>query len=82
MNKTGATNRFNCPEDLVVSFATAAVICSIVAKERTSIIIPSNSTKTRIVDFGIKDDSYFRIKSHKAFFKDFKIKDFQFKVLK
>ena len=81
MNKTGATNRFNCPEDLVVSFATAAVICSIVAKERTSIIIPSNSTKTRIVDFGIKDDSYFRIKSHKAF-KDFKIKDFQFQSLK
>ncbi|HHB1999895.1 TPA: hypothetical protein ACOQ38_004212 [Bacillus cereus] len=82
VNKTGATNRFNCPEDLVVSFATAAVICSIVAKERTSIIIPSNSTKTRIVDFGIKDDSYFRIKSHKAFFKDFKIKDFQFQSLK
>ena len=32
VNKTGATNRFNCPDDLVVSFATAIIICSIIAK--------------------------------------------------
>ncbi|HFK1475471.1 hypothetical protein [Bacillus paranthracis] len=82
VNKTGSTNRFNCPEDLVVAFATAAIICSIIAKERISIIVSSQTTKTRIVDFGVKDDSYFRIKSHNAFFENFGINDFQFQTLK
>ena len=33
VNKTGSTNRFNCPEDLIIPFATAAIICSIIAKK-------------------------------------------------
>ncbi|MCU5561876.1 hypothetical protein, partial [Bacillus pacificus] len=82
VNKTGATNRFNCPEDLVVSFATAAIICSIVAKKRTSLVISSNSTEARIIDFGIQYDDKFSQKAHKTFFEGFKIKEFQFQSRK
>lgn len=82
VNKTGATNRFNCPEDLVVSFATAAVICSIIAKERTSLVISSNPIEERIIDFGIQDNSSFGKKAHKIFFENFEIKGFQFQSRK
>ncbi|BCC54054.1 helix-turn-helix domain-containing protein [Bacillus cereus] len=82
VNKTGSTNRFNCPEDLIIPFATAAIICSIIAKKRTSFVIGSNSTESRIIDFGLQDDSYFGKKAHNTFFKNFKIKDFQFQSLK
>lgn len=81
-NKTGATNRFNCPEELVVSFATAIIICSIIAKERTSLVTSSDSTETRIIDFGIQDTGSFGSKAHNIFFKNFKIKEFQFQTRK
>lgn len=82
VNKTGATNRFNCPDDLAVSLATAAIICSIVAKKRTSLVISSNSTEARIIDFGIQYDDKFSQKAHKTFFEGFKIKEFQFQSRK
>ncbi|ASI78874.1 helix-turn-helix domain-containing protein [Bacillus cereus group sp. TH208-1LC] len=78
VHKTGATNRFNCPEDLVIPLATAAIICSIIAKKRTNLVISSKYIKTRIIDFGIYDDSSFGKKAHNAFFKKFEIKGFQF----
>ena len=79
-NKTGAVNRFNCPKELVVPFATAAVICSIIAK-RTSLVITSEITETKIIDFGIKDDIFSK-KAHNTFFENFEIKDFQFQSRK
>ncbi|BCC42309.1 hypothetical protein [Bacillus cereus] len=82
VNKTGATNRFNCPDDLVVSFATAIIICSIITKKRTSLVVSSNSNETRIIDFGTQDDSYFGQKAHNAFFENFEIDDFQFQSRK
>ncbi|ACJ81543.1 hypothetical protein ACQVQT_12425 [Bacillus paranthracis] len=78
VNKTGATNRFNCPDDLAVSLATAIIICSIIAKKRTSLVISSNSNETRIIDFGTQDDSSFGKKAHNAFFENFEIDGFQF----
>lgn len=45
-------------------------------------MIGSNSTESRIIDFGLQDDSYFGKKAHNTFFKNFKIKDFQFQSLK
>ncbi|GAB6452120.1 MerR family transcriptional regulator [Bacillus sp. FSL W8-0519] len=78
VNKTGVTNRFNCPEELVIPFATAVIICSIIAKERTSLIISANTTDARIIDFGIQVDDKFGQKAHKAFFDNFEIKGFQF----
>lgn len=78
VNKTGATNRFNCPEELIIPFATAAIICSIVAKERTSLVISSDSAETRIIDFGIQNDDKFGQKAHNVFFENFEVKGFQF----
>lgn len=82
VNKTGASNHFNCPEDLVVPFATAIVICSIIRKEQTSFVISLNSINTRIVDFGIQDDSCFGGKAHNTFFENFEIEGFQFQSRK
>ncbi|MED0976630.1 hypothetical protein P4T49_15790 [Bacillus paranthracis] len=82
VNKTGATNRFNCPDDLAISFATAVVICSIIAKEETSLVTSLDSTKTRVIDFGTQDNNSFGIKAHNTFFENFEIKGFQFQTRK
>ncbi|MFA2839688.1 hypothetical protein AB1I77_00210 [Bacillus paranthracis] len=78
VNKTGATNRFNCPEDLAIPFANAIIICSIIAKECTHLIISSEFAETRIIDFGIKNDDKFGQKAHNIFFENFEIDGFQF----
>ena len=84
VNKTGATNRFNCPDDLMLSFATAAVICSLIVIETTGIIKDANNNVVNdsIIDFGLQDNNSFSKKAHSAFFSNFKKDDFQFQSRK
>lgn len=48
VHKTGATNRFNCPEDLVIPLATAAIICSIIAKNVQILLFLQNILKQEL----------------------------------
>ncbi len=83
VNKTGALNRFNCPDNLILPLATAAVICTLIVKMRTSIISDdSNTSYNGIIDFGLQDNNVISKKAHNAFFKGIKRDDFKFKSLK
>ncbi|MEH7158306.1 hypothetical protein [Neobacillus drentensis] len=84
VNKTGATNRFNCPDDLVLPFATAAAICSLIVIEIKGIISDSenNVINNSIIDFDIQNNNVISKKAHNAFFSNFNKEDFKFQSLK
>jgi hypothetical protein len=84
VNKTGATNRFNCPDDLVLPFATAAAICSLIVIETKGIISDSenNVINNNIIDFDIQNNNAISKKAHNAFFSNFNKEDFKFQSLK
>jgi hypothetical protein len=82
VQKTGAINKFNCPDDLILPFATAAVICTLIVINTRGIIIENTDDNKKavndtMINFEIKDNDFSK-KAHNAFFKDFKIDGFQF----
>ncbi|MED3957710.1 hypothetical protein P4605_10295 [Priestia aryabhattai] len=84
VEKTGATNRFNCPDDLMLPFATAAVICSLIVMKTRGIVTDSNNNviNDSIIDFGLKENSSISDKAHNAFFSNFNKENFKFQSLK
>ncbi|MCL7747048.1 hypothetical protein [Halalkalibacter alkaliphilus] len=84
VNKTGALNRFNCPDDLILPFATAAVICALIVTRRTSIIRDEheNLVNRNLIDFGLQDNEIISRKAHNMFFEGIKRGEFRFKSLK
>lgn len=84
VNKTNAINRFNCPDNLILPFATAAAIGSLIVMGTRGIIVKEKGDEINdsMIDFGIRDNTTFSLKAHNAFFSNFGKEDFEFQSLK
>ncbi|MDP9740686.1 UNVERIFIED_ORG: hypothetical protein QFZ59_002516 [Bacillus sp. B2I3] len=84
VGKTNVITRFNCPDDLVLPFATAAAICSLIVVGTTGIITDDKGKEVNknMISFGMKNENTFPKRPHNAFFKGFKKDDFKFQSLK